>query len=192
MRPNATSNSSQSTGEAAFDKPSLKTRVVSEAKKYAIIVVYLWALFAAFHLYRALILEDNWRDFWGQGFALVNALVFGKVILIGDALRMGRPLSEAPRIYFILARALLLAILLLAFQLMEEIVKAALQGRAVEEAVDAITGRNLRRDFAAATLYFLFLIPLLVYDDISRALGGGLWNMLFVRGEKRFKLMNLD
>jgi hypothetical protein len=192
MRPNATGNSSRSTGEAAFDKPSLKTRVVSEAKKYAIIVVYLWALFAAFHLHKALILEDNWRDFWGQGFALVNALVFGKVILIGDALRMGRRISEAPRIYFILARALLLAILLLAFHLIEDIVKAALQGRALEEAVDAITGRNLRRDFAAAILYFLFLIPLLVYDDTSRALGGGLWNMLFVRGEKRFKVVNQD
>jgi hypothetical protein len=192
MHPNPTSNSSQSIGEAAVDKPSLKTRVVSEAKKYAIIVAYLWALFAAFHLHKALILEDNWRDFWGQGFALVNALVFGKVILIGDAFRMGRRVSEAPRIYFILTRALLLAMLLLAFHLIEDIVKAALQGRALEEAVDAITGRNIRRDFAAATLFFLFLTPLLVYDDISRALGGGLWNILFVRGEKRFKLINQD
>ena len=68
---------------------SLKERVASELEKYAIITVYLWLLFALFGLHKQL-LQGHGVSIWQQGFALINALVFGKVILIGDALEVAK------------------------------------------------------------------------------------------------------
>ena len=181
-----------SAGEAAPvpENASLKARAITEAKKYAIIAVYLWAFFAVLHLYKAIILEDNWRDYWGQGVAIVNALIFGKVILIGDALNIGSRFRDAPRIYFVLGKAILFAVLLVAFHIVEDIVKATLKGDAIEEAVNNLGGAHLRADFAIAAIAFLALIPFFAFQDIVRAVGGGpFWDMLFTRDEKQFKLV---
>ena len=63
-----------SAGEAAPvpENASLKARAITEAKKYAIIAVYLWAFFAVLHLYKAIILEDNWRDYLGKALLLLT------------------------------------------------------------------------------------------------------------------------
>jgi hypothetical protein len=65
-------------------KKSLTERAVSELERYAVISAYLWLLFALFSLHRQL-LQGHGISLWQQGFAIINALVFGKVILIGEA-----------------------------------------------------------------------------------------------------------
>ena len=67
---------------------SLKERAVSELEEYAVITVYLWLLFALFSLHKQLV-QGHEISVWHQGFAIVNALIFGKVILIGQALEVG-------------------------------------------------------------------------------------------------------
>ena len=74
-------------------KKGLKERALSELEKYAVITVYLWLLFALFSLHRQLVLGPG-VSVWHQGFAIVNALIFGKVILIGEALDVGKVLER--------------------------------------------------------------------------------------------------
>jgi hypothetical protein len=187
----AAGNSASRTGEPVHEVPkhSLKERAITEAKKYAIVTAYLWALFTAFNLYKAVIVEDNWRDYWGHGFAILNALIFGKVILIGDALNIGRRFIGGSRIYFAFVRAFLFAILMVAFHVIEDIVKAALHGRAVEEALSHINGAPGRADLAAVAIFFVTLIPFFAFDSIGRALGSAFWEMLFTGSEKKYKLI---
>jgi hypothetical protein len=187
----APDNSTSRTVELAHDVPkhSLKERAITEAKKYAIVTAYLWALFVAFNLYKAIILEDNWRDYWGHGFAILNALIFGKVILIGDALNIGRRFIEGPRIYFALVRAFLFAILMVAFHVIEDVIKAALHGRALEEALSHLNGAHGRADLTAIAIFFVTLIPFFAFDSIGRALGSAFWDMLFTGSERKYKLI---
>ena len=75
----------------------IKERAVSELKKYAAIAFYLWILFSLFEIHRYAVLRElNLSSLSGYkiGFALVNALIMGKVILIGEALHVGEQLSE--------------------------------------------------------------------------------------------------
>jgi hypothetical protein len=186
----ADGNCASMTGDLAHDaqKKSLKERAIFEAKKYAIVAAYLWAFFAAFHLYRSVILEGDWRDYWGNGFALLNALIFGKVILIGDALNIGSG-TKGPRIYFALVRAFLFAILIVAFHVVEDIIKGAVHGRALEEALTNFSGVHVRTDLAAVVIFFVTLIPFFAFDSIERGVGeGSLWEMLRSGSEKKFKL----
>ena len=67
----------------AGSKKSLKQRALSELEKYAVITVYLWLLFALFSLHRQLV-QGHGISVWHQGFAIVNALIFGKVMSIGE------------------------------------------------------------------------------------------------------------
>ena len=69
--------------------------MLSELKRYVIIVLYLWVLFALFSAYKRLLLHENGISVWNESFAIVNALIFGKVILIAQALRLGGNLETA-------------------------------------------------------------------------------------------------
>jgi hypothetical protein len=40
--------------------------------------------------YERMLLQENGISPWNQGFAIVNALIFGKVVLIAHALNLGR------------------------------------------------------------------------------------------------------
>jgi hypothetical protein len=184
-------NTASRTDELAHDveKKGLKERAIFEAKKYAVITAYLWALFIVFNLYRAIILEDNWRDYWGHGFAILNALIFGKVILIGDALNIARRFMEGPRIYVVLVRAFLFSLLIVAFRVIEDIIKGALHGRALVETLASLSGTHLRADLAMLAIAFVTLIPFFAFDSIGRTLGGAFWEMLFTRRNKKYKLI---
>jgi hypothetical protein len=187
----AAGNSASRTGEPAHDaqKKSLRERAIFEAKKYAIVTAYLWALFTVFNLYRAIVLEDNWRDYWGHGFAILNALIFGKVILIGDALNIARRFMEGPRIYVVLVRTFLFSLLIVAFHVSEDIIKGALHGRALEEALTSLSGAHLRANLAVLAIAFVTLIPFFAFDSIGRTLGGAFWEMLFARRSKKYRLI---
>ena len=59
-------------------KKSLTERAFRELEKYAVITVYLWLLFALFSLHKRLV-QGHGISLWHQGFAILNALIFGKV-----------------------------------------------------------------------------------------------------------------
>jgi hypothetical protein len=89
-----------------------------------------------------------------------------------------------------LGKAILFAVLLVAFHVVEDIFKAALKGGAFEEVVNNLGGAHLRADFALGAISFFALIPFFAFQDIVRAVGGGqFWDMLFTRGEKQYRLV---
>src|SRR5262249_42725841 len=104
-------------------KRSLKERALSELEKYAVITVYLWLLFALFSLPRKLV-QGHWISVWHQGFAIVNALIFGKVILIGEVHHVGKVLERRALFWVVFGKSLIFSILLLAFHIAEEAIRA--------------------------------------------------------------------
>src|SRR5262245_58974806 len=83
------------------EKKSLKERAFSELEKYAVITLYLWLMFALFSLHKQLV-QGHGISLWLQGFAILNALIFGKVVLIGQALELGKRLERYALIWTVL------------------------------------------------------------------------------------------
>ena len=75
-------------------KLELKERAVNEAKRFAIIFLYLWVLFSLFALHKSIILNEP-SLILGQGFAIVNALVLAKIMLLGEALNLADNLKPS-------------------------------------------------------------------------------------------------
>ena len=63
---------------AGTKKESLRARALDELKKYAVITLYLWVLFVLFATYKRMLLQEERNQPWNQGFAIVNALIFGQ------------------------------------------------------------------------------------------------------------------
>ncbi len=80
------------------NKTMLKEKVVHEVHEYWVNFVYLAAVFCAFTLYRRLILEKYLVVYLHYGIALIEALVLAKIILLGEAARLGRKHEDKPLI----------------------------------------------------------------------------------------------
>ena len=65
-------------------KGDLKKKIVHEMGEYLINVCYLTLVFAAFTQYRRLLLAAHDITYTHYGVAVIEALILGKVIMIGD------------------------------------------------------------------------------------------------------------
>ena len=175
-------------GAAEAGNKSLKERAVSELEKYAAITAYLWVLFALFGLHRQL-LQGHGISAWQQGFAIVNALVFGKVILIGEALELAKGAERHALAWIVLRKSLIFAILLVAFHMLEEAIRAWFKGQPLSDAVTDFGG-SMAGVASYAAIFFVVLIPFYAFQETGRVLGGdALWNLFFRARMNRVRLV---
>src|SRR5208337_5415117 len=121
---NAAKTTSGGAPTARAKKETLEERALTELKRYAVIVLYLWVLFALFASYKRVLLHENGISVWNESFAIVNALIFGKVILIAQALNLGRRLTGLALAWIVLGRSLMFTIVLILFHIAEEAIRA--------------------------------------------------------------------
>src|SRR5574337_521970 len=184
-----TARAKAAAGDAAH-KESLKTRAIEEARRVAIITLYLWFLFALFGVYKRILLQEHGISAWNQGFAIVNALVFAKVILLGQALNVGGRLRGQALAWIVLGKSALFAILLIAFHLAEEAVRAWFNGLPLSTALNDYGGGTVRGLAVYAAIFFVALSPFFTFQEVGRVLGAGvLWDFFFASGKKTFRLV---
>jgi hypothetical protein len=173
---------------AAESKKGLKERAVGELERYAVITVYLWLLFALFGLYRRQVLLMHGISVWQQGFAIVNALIFGKVMLIGQAFELGKSLEKRTLAWVVLGKSLIFAIVLIAFHIAEEAIRGWFKGQPFSAGVADYGGAPGLLTYAA--IFVVALIPFFAFQEAARVLGSGaLWGLFFRRGAERFRLV---
>jgi len=167
---------------------SLKDRAVEELKKYAVITLYLWVLFVVFSAYRRMLLRENGIDVWNESFAIVTALVFGKVILIAEALNLGRSLRGHALATVVLGKSLIFALALILFHIAEEAIRAAIKGLPLASALGDFGDRTTTGMLTYGAIFFVALIPFFAFQEVSRVLGGDLlWRFFFTSEGKPLK-----
>jgi len=70
-------------------KPNLTQRALEEVKKISVMFLYLFLLFGLFRIHESIILTEHQIPLSNYGFALVNALILAKVMLVAEDLRLG-------------------------------------------------------------------------------------------------------
>ena len=69
-------------------KPTLKERAVHQLREFLVMFIYLWALFALLVINQSIVLAREAQDYQAHGFAILNALILAKVLLIGEDLHL--------------------------------------------------------------------------------------------------------
>ncbi|MEE4175817.1 MAG: hypothetical protein V2I57_16350 [Xanthomonadales bacterium] len=152
-------------------KPTVGERAREEFRKYMLVSVYLWVCFAVITLYKAAALEAEGIDWAPLGFAIVQALVIGKFILIGDALKAGQKSSDHPLLYRVAWRTLAMLAVLIVFKVLEEVVVALIHHKPLGSLLEEISARPFWVNLAPVLLMLLILVPMITATEIHRTVG---------------------
>ena len=162
-------------------KASLKVRLIHEAEELLMIFLYLALFFCTFTVYRRLLMRELGFSYFHYGFALLKALVFAKVIVLGRHARISRLLDDRPLIVPTLYKVLVFSVFALVFEVLEHSVGSMIQGHGVTGGFEEIIGVG-RNELLARTLVVMFaFLPMFAFIEIGRVLGEGKLLELFLR-----------
>jgi hypothetical protein len=147
---------------------NLKQKAAHEFEELAVLTAYLAFFFGGLATYSMLLLNEFHISYFAYGTALINAFVIAKVILIGEAVRAGAKFESKALLYSALWKAFVFAWLVIAFHLVEEVIKGLLHGETIAGAFHDIRIDHL---LVRAGLIFFAFIPLFVLRELRRVMG---------------------
>jgi hypothetical protein len=165
-------------------KAQLKKKAVSEAKKLAVIVGYLSMLFVLLELHRLTILRElnpTAPATYRVGFALINALVLGKIILIADAFHLGDSFKDKALVWAILFKSAVFSVLLTCCDTLEKVLIGVFHHRSVTQSASELGG-GVEGFLLLMTMAFMVLIPFFAIMETARVVGENeLFSIIFKR-----------
>jgi hypothetical protein len=150
--------------------PEKHSKLKEELIKLFWTFLYLFLLFGMLVLFRHVILQKAGIDDVKYGIAALNALIFAKVILIGDWLKIGTRSDSQPMLFSVLAKAAAFAALFIVFHYLEDGIVGLFHGKTVADIARA-DAQEMRVAMVASVIFFVALIPFFFFRQISRELG---------------------
>lgn len=162
-------------------KDGWKQKAARELINYWITFLYLAVFFSAFITYRRLVLAEYKISYVHYGVGLIEALILAKVILIGDAMHLGRRVEEKPLIYPTLYKTVLFAVWVAIFKLLEHTISEWLRGKGIKAGFDEFEHEGWDALLAKCVIIFTAFIPFFAFKELGRVLGEGKISELFFR-----------
>jgi|SRR5690349_3252770 len=158
----------------------LAERGLDELRRFLLMFVYLWLAFGLFVLNESLILGEQHIRFAAQGFAIINAAVLAKVMLIAEDLKLGRRFDHLPLIYPVAYKSVLFAVVFIAFHVLERLIVGVIAGKSLAASMPHIGGGTWQGGLTVWAIVTLSLLPFFMLREIGQFLGEGrLWNLMF-------------
>ncbi len=160
--------------------PGFKQKAKKELKDFLIISLYLAFFFSALVTYTILLLRKYDVSTLNYTFAIINALVIAKVILIGEMMSLGKHGETRPLYQSVFYKAVIFSLFVLAFHFLEEFIKRLVHGKPFgtvwhEINPDELIGRSI--------LVFCTFLPLFAFIELRRVLGEKkFYALFFTRG----------
>ena len=145
-------------------------KMLEEGKQLFGIWLYFWLIIGLFTVYKSLVLNDQ-NIIFHNGFAIINAWILAKVVLVAEHLKTAENLRQRPLIYPIIFKAATFSLLLICFYIGEEILVGTWHGRPIVESYPEIGGGSRKGVVVVSLILFVCLIPFFSYRELSRALG---------------------
>jgi hypothetical protein len=161
---------------------NLGARAVHEFKRFVLMFLYLWRIFGLYVLNQAVLLEKEHQSYVAHGFAVINALVLAKVMLVAEDLKFARRFEHLPLIVPVLHKAAAFAVLFIVFYVLEEVIVGVVGGATAAASIPQIGGGTLEGVLCVFGVAFVSLIPFFGIKEIGRVVGEReLWNLMFRR-----------
>jgi hypothetical protein len=171
----------QAMNASARKVEAMKEKVRHELIEYAFNVIYLTVVFAAFTIYRRLMLAAHDVTYTNYGFALIEAFILGKVIMIGGVFRLGQGLEGKPLIYPTLYKTAVFTIFCFAFTLAEHAIRGLVSGHGAAAGLAEYAARGYEVILANSMVVFVALIPFFAMKELGRVIGRERIGRLFFR-----------
>lgn len=144
---------------------------------FAILAMFL----VAFAWYRRLILAAYHIQYLQYWMPLIEAAILAKVVMIGDALRLGRGFRNQPLAVITVYRTVVFSLFVVLFSFVEHIVEAMLHGKSAADGIAAIAQKGIAEDLASCLVIFAAFLPFFAMKEIERVFGAHKVRGLFFR-----------
>jgi hypothetical protein len=160
---------------------SLKEKAAEELKRYWAIFIYLAVVFGSFTIYRRLIMSESGVDYLHYGFAVVKALILAKIILIGEALRLGRRFEHPPLIIAALYKSLVFGLFFALFAVLEHTIEGLVHHEGWTQIAQSFFAAGWNEILARTIMVIVAFVPFFAFLETDRVLGEGKLFGLFFR-----------
>jgi len=152
-------------------------------RKFGLIAAFLFFFFGAFTTYRRLILRQYDIDYFQYGYSLVEALILGKVVLLGEVFHLGERFRGKPLIVPTLYRTFTFSLLVLAFAVIEHFFTGFIHGHSFAASLQELTATTGAQIGAKVIVMFIAFIPMFAIWEISNLFEAGkLFELFFEHG----------
>jgi len=165
-------------------KTRMKQEITRQFVEFAKVSLYLAFFFCALTTYKMLLLNEFHAAYFDYGTALINALVIGKVILLGQDLHLGKKHEQKALLLSAVYKAFVFGLLVFAFHFVEEAIKRLLHGNGIAGAFHDVRIDDL---LARTVIMFLTFIPLFGFLELRRVLGDDKFHGLFFKTRETAK-----
>ena len=145
--------------------------LVHEFFEYLFNFAFLSFFLVAFTWYRRLILASYDIHFTAYWAPLVEAAILAKVIMIGDALHMGRGLRNLPLVVPTIYRTVVFGVLVVMFSIAEHVGGALFHGKKASEGIAELTNTGWQGLLAWCVLIIAAFLPFFTVKEIEAAFG---------------------
>jgi hypothetical protein len=163
-------------------KDRLKEKAKEELRLLLVITTYLALLFISFLTYRRLISRELGVSSFRYGFAIIEALVIAKVILIGKAMGLGKRETSGALILTVLRSAVLYGLLIAAFSVLEHTIEGLIHGKNLAASLAEVADQGIYEILSRALVLFVALIPFFAMWKLDERLGERKLFEMFFRG----------
>jgi len=159
------------TDNADVEKPSLSERFWEEMRNFGAVALYLFVCFCVLLMWKSAILAEQGTSFLPYGVALVKALVIGKFILIGDAIKFGTRSLGPTLLHRILQRTLAMLLILIVFTAIEEWLVGLHHGQSFSQTLAEYLAHSWIENVAPVLVMLLILFPMITASEFRKTLG---------------------
>ena len=157
--------------------------LIREVKSFAGIVLYLWVVFGLYVLNETIIMGKEHISFAAHGFALINAVVLGKVLLVAEDMNFANGFKQGPLVFPIVYKAFAFSVLFVVFHVAESELVGLFHGEGPVKSFPTIGGGTVKGIVCVIAILFVSLLPFFAFREVGRVIGEDrLWALLFKRG----------
>lgn len=152
-----------------------KTSFEEELKLFVCYATFLMVFFSSFTLFFYMLESRPFEfplTFYEFGYDLIQALIFSKIILLGQYFHLGDKYNNRPLIVPTLVKTLFFSLLVIVFSIGEEFVKAVfLKGHTFNDFLTHLYTVGFERILAKVLIMFFVFIFFFAFLEIGRVMG---------------------
>ena len=164
----------------ALKDPAKRHLAIEEFKIYLLMSLYLWVAIGSFTIFRRMVLAETGFVYMHHGIAVVQALVIGKVVMVGRLFGFARRFDDSPLVWPVLYKSAMFALLVAGFGILEQLVPALAHGKGVAGMQAAFEAIDLPEVGIRIVLCTVILAPFFAFCEVGRVLGADRLKAMFL------------
>lgn len=161
---------------------SLKQKVMHEVHLLIIYTLFLWIMLAVFNIYERLLLNNFNNQLIYYGYSFIEALILAKIIIIGEALSLGKRWDNLPLIYAVIYKTFIFSLFVLIFMFIEHFMMGYLHKHTLAETYHEIMTQKINIMLAKIFIMFIIFIQFFSFLELDKILGNNkLYKIFFTR-----------